>query len=124
MSDAVPPEWTDEEFGYLTTTGRRSGRRHEIEIWFAVHQDRLYLIAGGGERSDWVRNLQAEPSVTFRVHGETRPTRARVLGAAEHPARRLLAGKYQGWHDGEPLSGWATHALLVELELEPGVPAG
>ena len=67
MDGTVPPTWAEAEFGYLTTTGRRSGRRHQIEIWFAVHDDRLYLIAGGGERSDWVRNLRAEPAVAFRV---------------------------------------------------------
>ena len=30
--------------------------------------DTLYLLAGAGDRSDWVRNLQADPRVT-RAHG-------------------------------------------------------
>jgi hypothetical protein len=28
----------DEPFCYLTTTGRRTGRRRPIEIWFAVRE--------------------------------------------------------------------------------------
>jgi deazaflavin-dependent oxidoreductase (nitroreductase family) len=115
----VPAGWATEEFGYLTTVGRRSGRRHEIEIWFAVHDGRLYLISGGGERSDWVRNLRAEDGVEFRVGDDTRPVRARALAAGDHPARALLAGKYQGWRPGRPLSGWATRGLLVELSVLP-----
>ena len=27
----------DEDFAYLTTIGRRSGKQHTIEIWFALH---------------------------------------------------------------------------------------
>lgn len=32
-------------------------------------------------------------------------------------ARRLLAAKYQGWLEGEPLSGWAATALPVAIDL-------
>jgi deazaflavin-dependent oxidoreductase (nitroreductase family) len=52
---------------YLTTVGRRTGRPHRIEIWFAVHSGRLYLLSGGRDRSDWVRNLQAYPQVTVEL---------------------------------------------------------
>ncbi len=51
-----------EPFCYLTTTGRGSGRPHTIELWFALHDARVYLLSGGGERSDWVKNLQREPA--------------------------------------------------------------
>jgi hypothetical protein len=33
---ADPRDLADEEFCYLTTTGRVTGRPHEIEIWFAL----------------------------------------------------------------------------------------
>ncbi|MEO3777495.1 hypothetical protein ABGB16_11740 [Micromonospora sp. B11E3] len=35
----MPPD----DFAYLTTTGRRSGRPHTIEIWYAEHQGVRYL---------------------------------------------------------------------------------
>jgi len=45
--------------------------------------------------------------------------RARVLepGEEEQQARLLLAGKYQGWKPGAPLSGWARTALPVAVDL-------
>jgi hypothetical protein len=53
-----PTRWAGEPYAYLTTVGRRTGRFHRIEIWFAVQDGRMYLLSGGRERSDWVRNLQ------------------------------------------------------------------
>ena len=38
---------------YLTTVGRRSGRRHEVEIWFGVIDVTLYLISGNGPNAEW-----------------------------------------------------------------------
>src|ERR1051325_2737939 len=43
--DRAPPDSC-----YLTTTGRTSGNPHTIEIWFALHGDRVYLLAGGGDQ--------------------------------------------------------------------------
>ncbi len=44
--------WAGEPYAYLTTIGRRTGRPHRIEIWFAAQEGRMYLLAGGRERSD------------------------------------------------------------------------
>jgi deazaflavin-dependent oxidoreductase (nitroreductase family) len=108
----------EESFCYLTTTGRRTGRPHTIEIWFGLAGDRLYLMSGGRDRSDWVRNLRADPSVRVRVGDITVDATARVVTDTQEDgvARRLLAGKYQGWREGEPLSGWARTALPIAIE--------
>ena len=53
-----------DDYCYLTTTGRRSGRPHRIEIWYARSGETLYLLAGGGRPSDWVRNRLADPAVS------------------------------------------------------------
>ena len=46
-----------ESFCYVTTTGRRTGDPHRIEIWFAMTGDTIYLLSGGRGRSDWVCNM-------------------------------------------------------------------
>ncbi|HUH07532.1 MAG TPA: nitroreductase family deazaflavin-dependent oxidoreductase [Egibacteraceae bacterium] len=110
----------DLDYCYLTTTGRRTGRPHTIEIWFGCSQGRLYLLAGGGEGADWVRNLLADRSVTLRLGERECAATARPVTdpAEDSSARRLLAAKYQGWREGQELSSWAGGALAVAVEPE------
>ena len=68
----------DEDCCYLTTTGRGSGAAREIEIWFALEGDTLFMPSGGGARSNWVRNLIREPAVTVRIGEAALPGRARI----------------------------------------------
>lgn len=107
-----------EPFCYLRTVGRVSGQPHEIEIWFAAAGDTLYLLSGGGDRSDWVRNLVANPSVEARVGEVTRPAQARVLERGtdeDRRARDLVFGKYQGGYGGD-LTRWREAALAVAVD--------
>ena len=121
---ASRPAWADESFCYVTTTGRVSGRPHRIEIWFAYEDGRVYLLSGGGDRSDWVRNLRREPRVELEVGDWRGPATAAILedAAEDSPVRLLLAAKYQGWREGRPLSEWARTALVVAVD-PSGAPA-
>ena len=67
MSDDFLARFADVECCDIVTTGRRTGRRHEIEIWFGVLDDTMYLIAGNGPTADWFRNMQADPVVTVQA---------------------------------------------------------
>jgi deazaflavin-dependent oxidoreductase (nitroreductase family) len=113
-------------FCYLTTTGRVSGRPHTIEIWFALADRTLYLLSGGRDRSDWVRNLLAHPEVTVRIGRRDAPAlaaRARVVdpGSDEDAlARRLVTGKYQPGYGGD-LSSWRRSSLPVAVDLPAGL---
>jgi len=112
----APERWAEEGYCYLTTTGRRTGRLHEVESWFGVRDGGVYLLSGRGERADWFKNLRRDPDVAVRAAGETGLATARVVtGSEDHPARRLIAAKYRGWREGEPLSGWAAESPLIEL---------
>ena len=115
----LPDSLAREQFCYLTTRGRVTGRPHEIEIWFAAQGATLYLLSGGGARSDWVKNIARDPHVTVRVGGQTWQATAETGASAadDQSARRLVAAKYEGWRDGAPLSAWAREALVVTLHL-------
>ena len=111
----------DKDFAYLTTTGRRTGKEHTIEIWFALHESRIYMLSGGGPGADWVRNLRKTPRVRMRIGTQAATATARVIRAGtkeDELARQLLDGKYQGWRDGKRLSSWARNSLPVALELQ------
>jgi deazaflavin-dependent oxidoreductase (nitroreductase family) len=118
---ALADELGGEEYAYLTTRGRRTGRPHTIEIWFALVGTTVWMISGGGTSSDWVANLLADPAVTVRIGDRTLTGRARTdAGDAGDTAvaRRLLAARYQGWDEGRPLSKWATAGLAVAVDLD------
>jgi deazaflavin-dependent oxidoreductase (nitroreductase family) len=109
-----------EEYCYLTTKGRVTGRPHEIEIWFGLWENTIYLLSGGGMESDWVRNLLADPKVTVRIAKQTFSGTARVVRniQEESLARPMLAAKYQNWKDGQELGEWARDALVVGIDLK------
>ena len=108
----------DESFCYLTTTGRVTGRPHRIEIWFAGQGSTLYMLSGGRDRSDWVKNLVRTPETTVRIDTTEFPGRARVVNdeAEDALARRLLLEKYEPAYSGD-LSDWGRTALPVAVEL-------
>jgi len=110
----------NEDVCHLTTTGRKSGRPHEIEIWFGIREGRLYLLSGGGDAADWVKNLRRSPKVKVRINTRTASGTARVVRAntgEDMAARELLDGKYMGWREGKRLSSWARGALAVAIEI-------
>ena len=108
-----------EDYCYLTTTGRKSGLPREIEIWFGINGNTLYLLSGGGDQSQWVKNLLANPNVTVRIAKHTFNGVARIVSEEkqETMVRHLLAGKYQGWKEGKPLSDWGRTALVIGIDL-------
>jgi len=108
---------------YLTTLGRVSGTPHEIEIWFAREANTLFLLAGGREQSDWVRNLQADPAVTVRLGDETWLGDGRTVepeSVDDARARELVHRKYASADD--DLVAWRDSALPVAVDLTARAP--
>jgi deazaflavin-dependent oxidoreductase (nitroreductase family) len=106
----------------IETIGRRSGQSRRIEIWFAAdpERDRVYVLSGGRERAHWVQNMRRNPAVRVRIDRHWYAGHATELEGTpdEDLARRLLAAKYQGWAEGQSLSGWARSALPVAIDLD------
>lgn len=112
------PEIAQQQYCYLTTKGRRTGNPHTIEIWFGLERSTLYLLAGNGNQSDWVRNLQAESEVQVRLDGVTYIADARIVSSPDEDAmaRQMLLHKYQSGYSSD-LTGWSKTALPVALDL-------
>jgi deazaflavin-dependent oxidoreductase (nitroreductase family) len=108
----------DEDFCYLTTRGRVTGKPHEIEIWYSlVPENRTLYMLSDSARSDWVLNLRRAPRVSVRIAGETFDGRARAVEDAEEDelARRLLVAKYEDTPGS--LANWRRTALPVAVDL-------
>jgi deazaflavin-dependent oxidoreductase (nitroreductase family) len=110
-----------DDYCYLTTTGRVTGKPHEIEIWFGLNDATLYLMSGDG-KSDWVKNLLKNPSVTVRIAKHIfSGTACLVTEDKDEPeqimARNMLADKYNEREADGSLSEWAQTAVVVGIDL-------
>ncbi len=118
VASAMDARLADEKLCYLTTTGRRTGVPRRIEIWFAAAGDGavIYLLAGGGERAGWVRNLRAAPHVTVEIADGRFAGTAHVVDDPDEDrtARRLVYEKYCTEED---LEDWRDAALPVAIAL-------
>jgi deazaflavin-dependent oxidoreductase (nitroreductase family) len=114
----VDPSLASESYCYLTTTGRVSGEPREIEIWFGLDGDTLYMLSGGRDRSDWVKNLIRQPEVRVRLGDRIFEGCARIVSSADEDARarHLLLAKYSPGY-GRDLSEWGETALPVAVDL-------
>ena len=113
--------YRDLPYTYLTTTGRVTGKAHTIEIWFALDPHdptRLYMLAGGGWKTDWVRNLAQNPDATLKLGDALYPATAEILApdaTDDALARRLLVAKYA---QASELDNWGRTALPVAFALD------
>ena len=120
--DDFPQAYADDDCCDVTTTGRRSGRPHRIEIWFAVGGEAVYLISGNGPTADWFRNLVADPNVVVDLGGETRRGVARVVTDPEERRRmgEVLGAKYPSWQGDSSIGltreAWCFEVPLVAIE--------
>jgi hypothetical protein len=80
----------------------------------------VYLLSGGRDRSDWVRNLRADPNVTVRFGSRAarawRGIAREVTDSDEDAlARRLLLQKYEPGYSGN-LTSWGRTSLPVAVD--------
>lgn len=102
-SSSKSSNFDQEKYLYLTTRGRKSGQPREIEIWFTHHEGRFYVIAEY-VTSNWVQNLQSDPTAQVRVAAQSFSAQAQILkvesdGELVKTVQGLSARKY-GWGDG------------------------
>ena len=92
-----PPTWgavADQAEAQLET---RPEDPYSINIWFAVLDDHAYLSSSllygphEPEEREWVRNVNADPRVRFRVAGFVYPARVEVVEDPALKARVLDA---------------------------------
>lgn len=100
------------QFLYLTTLGWKTGKRHQIEIWFVEQKGRYYVLSERKKNAHWVQNIAHAPAVSFSVSGKSSAGIARIVSAGNEKElseeiSRLMKEKY-GWGDG----------LIVELAPE------
>lgn len=111
-------QFADTDFCYLTTTGRVSGKAHTIEIWFALHERTLYLLSGGREKSDWIKNSLHSPDVQVKINETQFTGKARLVASSEEDAlaRQLVLEKYAP-RSSDDLIDWSRTSLPLAIDL-------
>ena len=107
-----------EDFCYLTTTGRVSGRSHTIEIWFALNEQTLYMLSGGRDKSDWVKNALHTPAVQVKINNTLLSGQARLVNNTEEDAvaRKLVFEKYVP-RSSDDLVDWSRTSLPIAVDI-------
>lgn len=76
----------------ISTTGRRTGKRHDVTTWFAVDNDGRPFIATQDTGRDWVKNAMKNPSVEVTIAGATR--KMRVIPLRTDSERQYVSDLY------------------------------
>jgi deazaflavin-dependent oxidoreductase (nitroreductase family) len=86
--------------GYLTTTGRVTGKPHTVCLRLVSHQGRVYASRRDA-RSDWCRNALRNPAVTVDLAGQRFDGTANLVTDCE-PRRTISQLKYSDRRRSEP----------------------
>lgn len=80
----------------LTHYGRKTGKLHEVTIWFVLDDDRLFIGTANVNRQ-WVQNVQKTPQVKLSIGGETFEGTARFLSDRSEHERAMAAIRRKYW---------------------------
>ena len=106
----------------ITTTGRRSGEAHRIEIWYHRVEGR-YLITGRPGPRSWYADLVANPQFTFHLKESAEadlPARAIPITTPAEKARLLAAVPGLQQYIADDLESWVQGSPLVEVVFADG----
>ena len=107
-----------EKFAYLTTVGRKTGKLHTVELWFAVAGGSIFL-SHEGKYTDWMRNVVQARHVGVRIGRLNLECDAAILKEGEARARELgkksLYEKYYGPAPKSTIDDWFELSTVIEL---------
>jgi deazaflavin-dependent oxidoreductase (nitroreductase family) len=114
--NAKDRELFKKKLAYLTTIGRKTGKAHTIELWFAPAGGKIYL-SHEGQHTDWMRNITKNERVRLRIGESSFEAEARVVerGDALEVGKRALYEKYYGPTAKATIDDWFELSTIVEL---------
>lgn len=117
MGIPLPPPWG----ALLETKGRKTGRPHRNPVIKALVGNQLWLVAEAGQKTDWLRNIEADPRVRVKIGRRWRSGTGQVLADDDSVARaRWVKDQLGGWHRLDPLAAplfW-TEPQTVRIDLD------
>ena len=80
----------------VTHYGRKTGKPHEVTIWFVLDGDRLYIGTANVNRQ-WVQNVRKTPQIKLSIAGGNVDGTARFLTDRAEHERAMAALRRKYW---------------------------
>jgi len=105
-----------EKFAYLTTVGRKTGRAHTVELWFALANGKIFLSHEGGH-TDWMKNIAHGSRVRLKIGRLRLEADGTILqeGERRELGKRALYEKYYGPAPKATIDDWFELSTVIEL---------
>lgn len=106
----------NEKYVYLTTFGRRTGKRHTVKIWFAIANGRIYLSHEGAS-TDWMKNILKNNDVEFKIGERKFKGKASIVKNDEafEIGKHALYLKYYGRASKDVIDDWFSASTIIEI---------
>jgi deazaflavin-dependent oxidoreductase (nitroreductase family) len=107
-----------EKYIHLTTTGRKTGNPHTVELWFAMAGQKIYL-SHEGAYTDWMKNVLEDGRVEFEIGKIQFKGNARIAerGQVFDLGKHALYLKYYGKADEETINDWFSESTVIEISV-------
>jgi hypothetical protein len=100
----------------FTFTGRKSGKKFSIPIWFVMDADKLFLLPMRGSRSEWYKGLLKNPVVELEVSGKK--VGARALPLRDKEEVEVVLEKFRAKYGASDVKKYyAGQDAAVEVEI-------
>ena len=107
-----------EKYIYLTTKGRKTGKPHTVELWFALAGKKIYL-SHEGAYTDYMKNILKDSRVEFKIGKIQFKGTARIVegGEAFEVGKHALYLKYYGKADEDKIDDWFSESAIIEISI-------
>ncbi len=104
------------QYIHLTTQGRKTGKPHTVELWFAFAGGKIYL-SHEGDYTDWMKNVTKHWRVTVKIDSLSFDAAARILkeGSSRELGKKELYEKYYKSASKEVIDDWFSLSTVIEL---------
>jgi len=106
-----------QKFIHLTTKGRKTGRPHRVELWFAASDGKVFLSHEGKE-TDWMKNIKQNGEVSFEIGGENFTGKGHYIEKDQDEAwqcKVALYEKYYGKAAKAVIDDWFSLSKLIAI---------
>jgi deazaflavin-dependent oxidoreductase (nitroreductase family) len=110
-----------EKLVHLTTKGRKTGRPHLVELWFApALSGQTVFLSHEGKETDWMKNIQKNAEVRLEIGGKQFAGTAHLLedgGEEAWEGKVALYEKYYGSASKDVIEDWFSLSKLVAIDV-------